>query len=230
MYLLLSVPAQVPSIVQVTALRKLCFLDILLMGSVQPLPAWVSSANPTLERLTEGIRHSVADQRTETARTAKIFKPMSKHIFESIKSSNPNVKLPADYEKLLKPFSYSADDLKALVECLAGSEQELRESTDWGLAQSLPRAWRRRVLERLSSVYGSIPVSDVLIQTYLESPDQLMELIEYFNAFHEMMNLPHRSREEHGFLIFESRVVKPDCDSFTVLAASIASHIRVSKG
>ena len=222
--LALSVPAQVPSIIQVTAMRKLCFLDMIIFGKVQSLPLWVAKANPTIAKLAAGLRSGDSSRRSESEKgSQRPFTTVSRHSLESLRSNNPDAKLPSDFETVLKPFGNSPDDLLSLIKSLGDIEQELKTSTDWGIAQHLPRAWRRVALERLSTVYRSVPTSTVMVQACVDSPSELSDLIDYYNRFQKHMNRFGSVSESEGFIRFGSATTAPSYDTLNALRMSLAA-------
>lgn len=169
----LSIRCSSASDLHLAALRKLCFVDLIIYGQICKLPTWVEKANPPISHLCDGITelrsggHS-RKHRLETSSTINSAQG-KQDIFSS------NIKLIWD---AFKDESRGSTRLETAIHRMEGY---LKESGDLNTARLLIPAKRARFLKSLSDSFSSVPVERCIEYLGTARSEEVTEAIDFHN-------------------------------------------------
>jgi hypothetical protein len=171
LHLALCIPGTAPSVIQIAAMRKLCFLQLIYHGDLIALPTWVSKSHRTVAMLWDALRdHPGAQDHA------------MKHL-GSLASTYRDLLLPSDLKSIVKAFRYNQGDTTDLDAALNLLKPKLIESGDWSLAELLPIAMKRRTLEQISLTYAAVKTELVGRRCFCESVSDISRLVDDFNSY-----------------------------------------------
>jgi hypothetical protein len=209
----LSVPGESPSIVQIHAMRKLAFIQLIVDGEISDLPEYVISQS--IRREWRGMREVPTDNETwmdiESISPEKIphklrqrlsdYEQFTRHMKmqNREKREGGGTLTPSDLADIVKAFKESPDKVKDAVKAI---KEDLTKENELNLAEKLVHAKRRHMLLDLGKIYQAVPV-EIALRTILASrTDVLIDLIEFMAAFKTSVT----ARIDGGFVVFEPTV------------------------
>lgn len=200
----LSLEGATVAMIQIAAMRKLCFVDLLSQGRLEPLPAHISKRCPLISALWENLRAGRRDrlQAGESHGRNHGSRGDSNSI-ETLEDIYPNILLPSKLRDLIRAFHNDAGRAIDVADELQLLRSQLVRSKDWGLAQLLPLAKRRHTLKRMSQIYYSIPVSKACAVSGCSSARELLEVCQNsLLGFDDVLNSVCLERREE-FLVYK---------------------------
>jgi hypothetical protein len=223
---ILAVPGSAVSIAQVTALRKLCLIDLIIWGELKPLPSWVSKSSPLLGNLFDGLRfqnrrHDNSDDFSPEKSISRSSRTVNFTV-EGLELANPDVFCPSYLREIVRVFVDPTASVSDLYDVLKNTEQQLTTSKDWGLAVRLLPAKQRLILTQLFRVYDRIPVALAFDKCECTSEMQFNDLVAAFDDI-SVMTGNGVSREDDFLKLLrsnysnEARGLMIAIDQFTAL-------------
>ena len=211
----LAVPSPNASVVHVAALRKLCLVDLVVGGSLRPLPAWVAHRLPSANRLWDDLLRSTTEPSSGSLDAISPEKSLSRanralDNHRTFREANPTAVLPADLTKLVSFFKQGCAPLRTaeLEEVLKVLARQLEQSKDWGLAKRLLLARKRHALERIARVYTVITVEKCMSEVEAGTLDELNAIAHELNNFNPRKSISCRVDSSSGYVEFYPVAVK----------------------
>ena len=199
----LSVPGSAISVVQATALRKLCIVDLIMFGEVRPLPSWLPKSNPLLDRLLDGVRgaNRLHDSENDFSPEKSVTRSSRSTTVPSdaFEIANPEVSCPSHLRDVVRVFTDPNASISGLVTCLGKFEQQLRISKDWGLACRLVVAKQSHLLLKISNVFERVPLKYIKENCECSSEKELHDVLDFFNHMSCITGIVVRRKDEELF-------------------------------
>ena len=225
----LAMPGNSLSVVQVSCLRKLCLVDLILFGEVRALPGWLAKSNQHMTQLYDGAR--MGNQATglnpdfspEKA-PARSNRPRSgsSHTGEALDVANPDVVCPSALSDIVRTFMNPSSSAADVNEVVKNSETALRKGRDWGLAIRLALAKRRHSLNRLAKVFDRMLETDIQRLTACRTSDEFSELVTDFNSWSPSSGISIQLGDE-GYWVFN----RSHCESaFEALSSEMSEFMK----
>ena len=169
----LSTRCSAASNLHLAALRKLCFVDLIIFGQICKVPQWVEKANPCMSHLFDGITdfRSGGHSRKHRLETSSTINSMQgkQDIFST------NLKFISD---AFQDDGLSTTRLETAIHRLEGY---LKESGDLDTARLLIPAKRARFLKSLSESFSSLPVERCIHYLGTVRSEDVTEAIDFHN-------------------------------------------------
>jgi len=220
----LAVPGTSISVIQVSCLRKLCLVDLILFGEVKGLPGWLSKGNPLLSQLFDGARIGAQSPSVSTdfspeksAMRSNRLQSRSAHGGEAFQIANPDVVCPSSLSDIIKTFMTRNSSVTDVMDAVKCQEGHLKKGKDWGLALRLGLAKSRHSLNRMAEMYTKMHENDIRKRTGCRTHVDWSELVREFNVWSSFSGIGIQSCGD-GFWHFHR------CDleeSFRTLTADI---------
>ena len=156
----LSVSSHSASEIQISAFRRLCFVDLITNGQVYKLPRWLESES------------------------ARIPQWSSENHAKRLQSREGYLNYPDDVKELIRDFQDTGSNFGRFQRVLGEKKKKLVESGDWGIAGRLVIAKRAQFLKSQSDIFSSLRIHDCLSKLELGSVVDLIEVGEFFNTLY----------------------------------------------